>query len=86
MEFARIGSKSEEKAMDRVVKEKDNELTEDDKASMKKIVKGLRADIHAAITESDELDFAFWIQVLSAGVVLVEELLLGDSGKRKKDA
>ena len=74
----------EDAELDAIVKDEMNSLTDADKAQMKQVVSALRADIHGAVQENDELDFAFWVQILSAGIMLVEHFVLGEGNKKKE--
>jgi len=73
-----------EKALDNIVKDKKNPLSKKDRELLENLYREVSADIRASIHNQsmDELDFSFWLDILSIAMTVVENLH-GD-GKKKR--
>lgn len=71
-------------AMRRIVESKSNPLSDEDRTSLRELYIQVRSDIKSAIAsqDMDDLDFAFWLDVLSIGMTVAEHL--GDEGTKKR--
>ena len=75
-----------EKSLKRIIQDKKNPLSEKDTELLRRLYKEVSSDIKSTIHNQsiDDLDFAFWLDLLSITMTIVEKFNLHGEGKKKK--